>query len=460
MTSILSNFFISAIAFVIVLGILIFIHELGHFWVARRFGVGIEKFSLGFGPRIWGKTVGITDYRISAIPLGGYVKMVGDEPDAQLEPEMLPLSFTHKHIFKKMLIVAAGPVFNLLLAVFIFFCFFCLVGVYDLRPVVRHVEKESPAAEAGLHPGDEITAINGKSVKSWTDISRSIASAQDTPVSVSIRRGSTAGDIILTPQAKVGKNIFGDEEIKYDTGVTPYLPMPAQVGTVAEGSPAQAAGLQKDDLILSINDHPVDRLEDLHRLVSQSNGALLSITIRRHGEIQVLQVTPVLEKDTNLLGEPIQVYRIGIAAPRISISESDWIRVRRGPIDSLWEGFRKTGEIVHLTLVSVAKLITGKLSPQTLGGPLMIAEQAGKQAQSGIGQLVEFIALISISLGILNLLPIPVLDGGHLLFFAIEAVIGRPVNLRFREKAQQAGLFILLLLMVFVFYIDIARLFR
>ncbi|MDL2274617.1 RIP metalloprotease RseP [Desulfosarcina sp. OttesenSCG-928-G10] len=455
----LNNIVTSVAAFVVVLGVLVFIHEFGHFLVARLFGVGVEKFSLGFGPRIWGKTVGITDYRISAIPLGGYVKMVGDEPDTELAPEMIPLSFTHKPVFQRILIVAAGPVFNLFLAVFIYFCFFFLAGVDDLRPVVRHVEKESPAAEVGVQAGDEIAAINGKPVRGWSDINRWISAEKGAPVRLSVRRGQAVTDVSLTPQAKVGEDLFGDEKISYHAGFAPYLPLPAQVGAVAEDSPAQKAGFEKGDLILSINGEPVDRWEAMHALIKKSDGAPLSIEVRRQDHPLTLTVTPALEETTTLLGEKTKVYRIGISTPNVAIPESDWIRIRRGPIDSLGESIRQTGEITELTVVSLVKLIQGKLSPRTLGGPIMIADMAGQQARAGIGQLIEFIALISISLGLLNLLPIPVLDGGHLLFFCIEAVIRRPVNLRVREITQQAGLCILLVLMVFVFYIDIARLF-
>ena len=189
----------SIFAFVVVLGVLIFFHELGHFLVARLFGVGVEKFSLGFGPRLFGKTVGITDYRVSAIPLGGYVKMVGDEPDAEIDPELIPKSFTHKHVFKKILIVAAGPFFNLLLAMIIYTGFFFFVGTEDIRPVINHVDDESPAAVAGLTTGDVIVAIDGEDVASWSDINRLVGAGQGRTVQIAARRGKSVFEVARYP---------------------------------------------------------------------------------------------------------------------------------------------------------------------------------------------------------------------------------------------------------------------
>lgn len=217
----------SIFAFIVVLGVLIFFHELGHFLVARLFGVGVEKFSLGFGPRIFGKTVGITDYRISAIPLGGYVKMVGDEPDVEIDPDLIPLSFTHKHVLKRILIVAAGPGFNLLLAVIIYFGFFFFIGTEDIRPVVNQVVAESPAAQAGIRTGDEIVAIDGKAVTAWGDIDRLIAADKGAPVHITARREGALYDVTITPQTKVAKDILGDDTPYYDPGFSGLPPLKA-----------------------------------------------------------------------------------------------------------------------------------------------------------------------------------------------------------------------------------------
>ncbi len=350
----------SIIAFIVVLGILIFFHELGHFLFARLFGVGVEKFSLGFGPRIVGWKRGITDYRISAIPLGGYVKMVGEDPSVEMNPQEIPLSFTHKHVFKRLLIVAAGPFFNLLLAVLIFLAIYLFSGTYILKPTVGEVQENSRAEAAGLQKGDIIRAIDGQAVATWEEM--------------------------------------------------------------ADG-------------------------------IGQSKGRTLTFTIERTGEFLSVEIAPEVKKTKNLFGEEIERYIIGIA------SAGDVQNMKMGIGQAVVESIRQTYKIAELTVVSIAKLIKGTLSTKTIGGPIMIAELAGQQAKEGILNFVFLIALLSVNLAIINFLPIPVLDGGHILFFIIELIIGRPVNTRMREMAQQAGIFILIMLMVFVFYNDIARIF-
>ena len=348
----------SIFAFIVVLGVLIFFHELGHFLVARLFGVGVEKFSLGFGPRIVGKKIGITDYRLSAIPLGGYVKMVGEEPDAEVDPADIALSFTHKHVLKRILIVAAGPLFNIFLAVIIFFGIFQVSGTYILKPSVGKVESDSPAAKGGLQKGDLITAIDYMAVKSWDEMATIITQSRGKSLAVSVRRGESQVDLTVTPQIKKAQNLFGEDIERFVIGIT-------------------AAG--------------------------------------------------------------------DVSAQKLSLWES------------LSQSVVQTYRITHLTLVSIVKLVQGKISPKTIGGPIMIAQLSGQQAKEGLTSLLFFIALISINLAILNFMPIPVLDGGHLLFFFIELIIRRPLNLKVREIAQQAGLFVLISLMVYVFYNDIAR---
>jgi len=345
-------------AFAIVLGVLVFFHELGHFLMARFFGVGVEKFSLGFGPKVLGKTVGITEYRLSAVPLGGYVKMVGEEPDADIDPAHIPISFTHKHVLKRILIVAAGPMFNLLLAVLIFFFIFIVSGMYILKPTIGKVSPGSPAAVAGFQPKDRVTAIDGKTVDTW---------------------------------------------------------------------------------------------EVMAEIISTSEGRRLQIVVDREGSPVALTVNPELSPARTLFGEEIHRFTIGIVAA----GETD--RVDLGLFGAAKESLTQTYAVVKLTFVSIIKLIQGTLSVKTLGGPIMIAQMAGEQAKAGAEALIFFIALISVNLAVINFLPIPVLDGGHLMFFTIEAVIGRPVSMKMREMAQRVGIFILVLLMIFVFYNDIAR---
>ena len=348
----------NVISLVIVLGVLIFVHEFGHFLLAKIMGVGVEKFSLGFGPRILGKKIGMTDYRISAIPLGGYVKMVGEAPDAEIDESMRPLSFSHKSVSKRIAIVLAGPVFNLLLAVVIFFGFFQISG----KPIT--------------------------------------------------------------------------------------LP---EVGGVQEGMPAEAAGIQEGDNIVAVNGQPVSDWEEMAKLISAAQGGRLTLKLRRDDAVTSVTLTPKLVETQNLFGETIEKYVIGISASGAFEME------HLNPVQALAEGFTQTWRIIELTVLSVGKIVSGTLSAKTLGGPIMIAQLAGEHAKAGITEFIFFIALLSINLGILNLLPIPVLDGGHLVFFFIEAITRKPVNLRMREIAQQVGIVVLIMLMIFVFYNDIAR---
>jgi len=265
--------------------------------------------------------------------------------------------------------------------------------------------------------------------------------------------------VSLTPQTKVAKNILGDDTPYYDAGFSGVPPLKALVGEVTDGYPAKKAGLKKGDLVVAINDQPVDGWNTMKTIISQSHGEPLSVTVRRGDETLTVEIVPVLYSEENMLGEKVDSYRIGISTPGITIPEGDRIVIKRGPVDALIESIDQTWQITRLTILSIGKLIKGTVSTKTLGGPIMIAEMAGKQAEAGLTNLIFFIAVLSINLAVLNFLPIPVLDGGHLMFFFIEAVIRRPVNTRMREIAQQAGIFVLILLMIFVFYNDITRLF-
>ena len=346
------------LSFVVVLGVLIFFHEFGHFLIARLFGVGVEKFSLGFGPRLIGKKIGRTDYRISAIPLGGYVKMVGEEPDAEVDPADISISFTHKHVAKRMCIVAAGPFFNILLAIIIFFGIFVISGAMILKPSVGTVRDGSPALAAGLKPGDLITAIDGVPVNSWDEMTQIIGDSKGKTLEITIQRGNSQKAFMIKPELVQAKNIFGEDVKRYIIGIS------------------------------------------------------------TSGDVYV--------KDLN-------------------------------PFQAMAQSLVQTYKITELMVVIIGKLAVGDISTDTIGGPIMIAKMAGDQARSGIENLIFFIALISVNLAIINLLPIPILDGGHLLFFLIEAVKGKPVSLKVREVAQQVGLFIILLLVILVFYNDIFR---
>ena len=445
----------SILIFIIVLGILIFFHELGHFLVARSFGVGVEKFSLGFGPRLFGRTIGRTDYRVSLIPLGGYVKMIGDEPDAELPPEDLPLSFTHKHVAKRALIVAAGPLFNVLLAVLIFIVVLFFTGLPSIRPYIRSVEPGSPAAKSGLQDNDLVTDIDKKPITSWRDIDGILADSDGKPLHLYVKRQGEIIEKTVKPEKVNAKNLFGDDISYYDIGISGFAELQAVVDEVMDGMPAQKAGLKKGDQIIAIDGQPIDRWERMQEIVSQSKGNSLTFRVRRGEQTFETRIKPEMVQEKNILGVKYKAYRIGIRAPNMSVPQQDQMTIRLNPVQAVGQGLIRTWDMAKMTVYFFGKLFQGKVPMESIGGPIRIAQMARKEADQGLVSLLNFIAIISVNLAILNLLPIPVLDGGHLLFYGIEAVMRRPVNTRTRETAQQIGIFLLLLLMIFVFYNDI-----
>jgi len=448
----------SVIIFIIVLGILIFFHELGHFLVARLFGVGVEKFSLGFGPRIFGKKIGRTDYCISIVPLGGYVKMMGEEPDSPIAEEDLPLSFTHKHVAKRAAIVAAGPIFNVILAILIFTTGLFFAGLPSIRPVVRTVDSDGPAQATGIQAGDIIKAIGGREVESWRDIDLLVDESQGKPTEFVVRRQGENFSVQLTPVQMQARDIFGDDVVYYDAGIRGYTEPKAIVDETVPGMPAEAAGLQAGDQIAAIDGHPIEKWETMQEMVSTSNGRTLIFTITRGAETLEVPITPVEVQNKDLLGTKQRVFQIGIRRTGIHIPEADQITVRMGPLAAFEQGLSQAWNMIHATVYFFVKLVQRKVPADTIGGPIRIAQMAHKEAQQGLLNLFYFIAIISVNLAVINLVPIPVLDGGHLLFFVIEAIQGKPVSIRVREAAQQVGIILLVMLMVFVFYNDISSL--
>jgi regulator of sigma E protease len=342
---------------IIALGVLIFVHELGHFLLAKSFRVGVEKFSLGFGPKIFGKKVGETEYLISALPLGGYVKMVGEGEDVELTEEERQRSFAEKPVLQRFAIVAAGPIFNLLFAWLLFIVIF-MMGVPAVTTKVGEVVSGKPAAKAGIVPGDRITAVNGKPVDRWDEFAKIIAEGNLAPVQVAVQRGQEALKLTVVPENRTSKNLLGD------TVTSPVI------GVVAAGE--------------SVIDH-------------------------------------------------------------------------FPPGEALVRGSIQSWNVVKLTVLSMVRLVERAIPLDNIGGPIMIVKMAGQQASEGMVNFFAFMALLSVNLGVLNLLPVPILDGGHLAFFTIELITGKPLSQRAREIAQQVGLVLLIGLMVLAFYNDIAR---
>ncbi|HXF76265.1 MAG TPA: RIP metalloprotease RseP [Methylomirabilota bacterium] len=355
----MENIVYSVIAAVVGLGLLIVFHEFGHFLLAKLSGVGVLTFSVGFGPKLWVKKKGETEYALSAFPLGGYVKMIGEDPDEEVARAEIEKSFAHKSLLKRFAIVVAGPGFNILLAVLLLMIVFTFYGVPVMSTQVSGVEKGSPAEKAGIAKGDRVIAIDGREVREWEDISKRIKGSGGKPLNIELRRGGETVIVTVQPARRENRNIFGEI---------------------------------KDDWMIGIGSQ---------------------VSVER--------------------GKP------GLAVVRAVSQTYDYAR---------------------LTLVGFYKMIVGDVSPRNIGGPILIAQLAGQQAQEGIGSFLAFLAVLSVNLGVLNLLPVPVLDGGHLVFFLVEAVIRRPVSLRYREVAQQVGICLLGLLMIYAFYNDILRFFE
>lgn len=357
------NFFLYyVLPFIFVLGILVFFHELGHFLVAKFFGVKVLRFSLGFGPKLAGKKVGDTEYLVSAVPLGGYVKMLGeseDEDTEALSPEEEMRSFSNQGVVKRIAIVAAGPLFNFLLALLIFCFFYMAFGVQVLRP---------------------------------------------------------------------------------------------EVGKVRAGSPAEQAGLRKGDVILRVGETKISKWSDIKKIVQGSAGESLDIIVKRRNKFLTLTVVPEESIIKNIFGEEIKAALIGV----IASGEVD--QVDLGILEAINEGAGKTWEIVELTCLTIVKLFQRAIPIKTLGGPILIGQMTGKIAQQNLTYLLPFVAVISVNLGILNLFPVPVLDGGLLIFFFVELIIGKPISINKRDLAQKVGLFLLIALMALVIYNDLTRL--
>ena len=427
------------IAFIVVLGILVFIHELGHFLVAKKVGVAVEKFSLGFGPKIFGFVKGGTEYCVSIIPLGGYVKMKGEEHEGE-EVTGDPREYGSRSIKERAGIVVAGPVMNLLLAVFLSPLPFLLgmeVPSYLFQSAkIGWVASEGAAAKVGIQPGDEIIEIDGKSVDTWKKVQRAWLSDSDLQIALKVRRaGEVLSFTLSVEEGMDGMRSFG--------GIRPSLdPI---VGDVDPHLPAARAGILSGDRILSVGGIPIVHWDQLTQQIRSKKDEPLLIEVERQGEKFSFTVTPQWNEEFQI--------------PQIGISVAQETRVyRESFFSSLRSGIERTVDLTGLTLVILGKLVTGNLSIKALGGPILIAQASGEAARQGLAELIAFMAFLSLQLGVLNLLPIPALDGGHLLFVAIEAIRRKPLSLRMRAIASQVGFFVLIVFVLIVSYHDLMRL--
>jgi len=433
------------IAGILMLGVLVFVHELGHFWIAKLCGVKILKFSLGFGPKLVSRVWGETEYLICAIPLGGYVQMLGEGSgeqgeEAELSSEEKQRSFAEKPVSKRLAIVSAGPLMNLLLPFLILPVSF-MFGVqtpvyYDQPPCVGYVVPETTAAQNGFVTGDCILSVNQQPVATWNATNKVFVAEAGDPLDFVVNRNGQRVELQIPSD---NNSLEGLQAL----GLLPF--QVARIGNLAEGMPAEKAGLQKGDLILQIGDIPINSWYDLKKVIQNIGASAVPILIERSGKKLTVELVP---EQREADGD----YLIGIAP----LQESQLKRF--GFFAAFREGASRTWELIDLTVTFVQKLFSGSVSAKNIGGPITVVQVAGQAAQTDISAILSVLAFISIQLGILNLLPIPILDGGHILFYLLELILRRPLSIRAREMAQQVGMAMLLMLMVLAFYNDIVRL--
>jgi regulator of sigma E protease len=440
------NFGIKMLAFLGGLAALIFVHELGHFLVARKVGVVVEKFSLGFGPKILSFTRGGTEYLISWIPLGGYVKMKGEEVGDEVADEKG--SFSSAPVLHRLAIAFAGPLFNILFAIGIYYCVY-LVGVPALSPVVGTIKEESPALVAGLQTGDRILAIDNEKVLYWEQLQKIVHESPGRSLDFQVERSSgSTTNVTVTPISEEIKDLFGDKESVGLIGITPLV---RNIMYVKEGTPAHHAGILEGDVLLSVDSTTIFGWGDLKKAAIDKPGKELKFKILRDGTEIVTTLTPEAKVVKDIQGKSVEIGLLGIGMA------GEMTHEQYGIFGALKRASEETGRLIYLIAVSIKKMITGSIPADSIGGPILIFQIYGEQAEQGFNELIRLTALLSINLGLLNLLPIPVLDGGHIFFFLIEMIKGKPISERNRERAQQVGLFMLLSLMVFAFYNDIMR---
>lgn len=447
---------ITLLAFVVAIAVLVVFHELGHYWVARMCDVKVLRFSVGFGRVLYTRHFGggETEWAISAIPLGGYVKML-DEREDEVAPHELRRAFNRKPVLQRMLIVVAGPLANLLLAIILYWALF-MHGVPGLKPVLGEIPPQTPAAAAQLQQQETIIKVNGEAVASWQDLRWALLNLALQKGVVAIE-GRMADGTLRQHKLDLGQiqpsDLDGDFTQKL--GLQPYQPLVRPViGKVIENSIAQRAGLRAGDTVLRADDLKISRWEDLVEAVRSHPGRQLRLEIQREGHQLALDITPEAVDEAGK-----KIGRIG-AAPHIDQQAFDAMLTETSypPFAALRQALGKTWEISALSLKMMGRMVMGQVSLKNLSGPITIADYAGQSAQMGAGAYLGFIALISISLGVLNLLPIPLLDGGHLMYYTVEFFKGSPVSEMAWEWGQKVGIVLLATMMTLALYNDISRL--
>jgi len=445
------------LAFLVAIGVLVAVHEYGHFWMARRLGIRVLRFSIGFGKPLWSRRgADGTEYAVAAIPLGGYVKLL-DEREGPIDPGLVTEAYNRKPVWARILVLLAGPLANFLFAVAAYWVLF-VVGVPALKPVVGDVAAESTAARAGLRPGDEILGVGSKDTRTREEAVLALLDGLMNGQAVEMRVADGRGD-----SRQVRLEVAGDLRALTEPGaLLPglgfdfwYPAVPARVGKVLPGSPAERAGLREGDEILAVDGEPVADFAALVAIVQPKPGVRLDFAVERDGGTLSVPV----EVESQREGERL-VGRIGVqpAAPG-ALPEGMRTLERHGPLGALVHATDKTWSMSVLTVRMLWNVVTGDVSVKNLSGPINIAEYAGFSARQGILAFLSFLAIVSVSLFVLNLLPIPILDGGQIVYQLAELAKGSPLSDRAQAVGQQIGLLLLLVLMSFAFYNDLSRLF-
>jgi regulator of sigma E protease len=448
----------SILAFVLALGILVAVHEFGHFWVAQRLGVKILRFSIGFGRIAWRRQFGPdqTEFAIATIPLGGYVKML-DEREGEVPEAELHRAFNRQPLAYRTAIVFAGPLFNFLFAIVVYWLMF-VIGVAGLKPIVGEVIPVSAAERAGFRPGDQIVAVDSQPTPTWNAVLQAcIERILDTgEVVMNVRGGGELErELRLALRSSVSLDDVSRGNLSQKLGIKPYRPrLPAVIGEVMAGGAAARAGLRPGDRIGAADGQPIEYWDNWVEYVQARPERLIQVEIRRANERVVLDLTPDrIEQEGSAIG------RIGASVAAPEGLEQELLAVEQyNPLTAFTLAVRKTGDLSWFTLQILGQMLAGQASLQNLSGPISIARYAGESASIGLVAFLAFLGLISVSLGVVNLLPVPLLDGGHLLYYLIEFISRKPVSETAQIVGQQIGLVILLGLMGLALYNDIMRL--
>jgi regulator of sigma E protease len=452
------------VPFLFVLTIVVFFHEFGHFIIARLNGIRVLMFSIGFGPELFGfNDRHGTRWKVSAIPLGGFVKFLGDEnvasvPDtaavATMSDDERQESFFHKRVGQRAAVVVAGPVANFILAIVIFAGLVLITGKQGTVPRIDEVAPGSPAAAAGFEVGDRVVSVNGTPVDTFADVRQMIALNAGQSLTFALDRAGARVTLSATPVASDHKDNFGNTYRAGSLGISGPV-MPARVGSVQPDSAAAAAGFETGDVIDAIDGKSIKSFVELRDVVTAHPGQALAFKVLRGGTSLTLTATPSARTEKQPDGTSRQVGVLGVAG---SYAPADIHATRVGPIAALKSGVRDTWFVVDRTAVYLVGVARGRESADQLGGPLRIAQVSGEVASAGFLALMHLAAVLSVSIGLLNLFPIPLLDGGHLLFYGIEAARGRPLSDRAQEIGFRIGFAIVLMLMVFATFNDIVHL--